>query len=416
MEAQRSRQIVIAGAGIAGLTAAIAFAKNGYSVQLYEQARQLEDTGSGIQLSPNATRVLAHLGVLDNLILAAVQPRAVMVREARRLRKLAEVPLGGGAEDRWGAPYLVVHRADLQTALLARARREPDIRLVTGARLADAAFHARGVTASLDVQGDVREVACRLLVGADGVASTVRNLGTRAAPPKYSGYAAWRATVRGNSDVGEALATIMPSDCVTVCAHPRFHLVGYPIRGGAAINLVAVVNSQSAGERKPGERGDPEILARAMRRTAEPLSSLARAVEPWTLWPIREVPPDHPWTSGAGVALIGDAAHALTPFAAQGAAMAIEDAMVLANLFAAMPDDVAGALSRYEALRRPRIRRVEARGRFNRFAWHAWGPIALARNILLRQRSGKQLADELDWLYGFDACKAPQVEKKRSEG
>lgn len=415
MEARRSRQIVIAGAGIAGLAAAIAFAKNGFSVQLYEQAAQLEDAGSGIQLSPNATRVLAHLGVLDSLIAAAVEPRAVTVREARRLRTLAEVPLGRRAEERWGAPYLVVHRADLQTALLARARREPDIRLVTGARLADAAFHAHGVTASLDAGDQVKEVACLLLVGADGVGSTVRNLGTRGAPPKYSGHAAWRATVRADSDIGAALATIMPADCVSVYTHRRFHLVGYPIRGGAATNLVAIVNSRTE-EGRPGDRGDPAVLARAMRGTAEPLASLAGGVEPWTLWPIREVPPDHPWTGGAGVALIGDAAHALTPFAAQGAAMAIEDAIILANLVAAMPDDLAGALARYEAVRRPRIRRVEARGRFNHFAWHAWGPVALARNIVLRWRSGKQLADELDWLYGFDACKAPQAEKPTRGG
>jgi salicylate hydroxylase len=412
MEAQRSRQIVIAGAGIAGLTAAIAFAKNGYSVQLYEQANKLEDTGSGIQLSPNATRVLAHLGVLDKLLTASVEPRAVVVREARRLRKLAEVPLGGKAEDRWGAPYLVVHRADLQTALLARAKREPDIKLVTGARLADAAFHARGVTVSLDIAGDVKEAACLLLIGADGVGSTVRNLGTRGAPPRYSGYAAWRSTVRRDSDIGEALATVMPADCVTVYAHRRFHLVGYPIRGGTATNLVVVVNSRSE-EARPGDRGDPAILARAMRGTAEPLASMARGCEPWTLWPIREVPPDHPWTGGAGVALIGDAAHALTPFAAQGAAMAIEDAIILSNLVATMPEDLAGALARYEALRRPRITRVEARGRFNHFAWHAWGPLALARNMVLRARTGRQLAAELDWLYGFDATKAPAPEKKK---
>lgn len=412
MAAQRSRQIVIAGAGIAGLTAAIAFAKAGFSVQLYEQANELADAGSGIQLSPNATRVLAHLGVLDNLIVTAVEPRAVSVRDARKLRQLAEVPLGAKAEERWGAPYLVAHRADLQTALLARARREPDINLVTGARIADAAFHSRGVTVSLDAAGDLKEVACLLLIGADGVASTVRNLGTRDAPPVYSGYAAWRSTVRGDSAAGKALARAMPADCVTVYAHPRFHLVGYPIRGGAAINLVAVVNSKSEGKR-PGDEGDPDILARAMRRTAKPLVSLAHDAAPWSLWPIREVPPDHPWTGGPGVALIGDAAHALTPFAAQGAAMAIEDAIVLANLVAASPDDLASALARYEALRRPRIKRVEARGRFNHFAWHASGPVALVRNIVLKARTGRQLAAELDWLYGFDATKAPPPEKKK---
>ena len=411
----RSRQIVIAGAGIAGLTAAIAFAKNGFSVQLYEQAAKLEDAGSGIQISPNATRVLAHLGVLEQLIATAVEPRAVVVREARKLKRLAEVPLGTKAEDRWGAPYLVAHRADLQTALLNRAKREPDIRIVTGARLADAAFHPRGVTVSIDVAGDVKEAACLLLVGADGVGSTVRSLGTRDAPPSYSGYAAWRSTVRADGPLGQSLLKAMPPDCVTVYAHKRFHLVAYPIRGGSALNLVVIVDAKHAAAR-PGERGDPEVLARLMRGTGEPLSTLAREAAPWSLWPIREVPPDHPWTGGNGVALIGDAAHALTPFAAQGAAMAMEDAIILANLVAAMPDDIGAALARYEALRRPRIKRVEARGRFNHFAWHASGPIALARNLVLRGRSGRQLAAELDWLYGFDATKLPEPEKKKRKG
>ncbi|WP_127523923.1 FAD-dependent monooxygenase [Mesorhizobium sp. Z1-4] len=411
MDTRRSRQIVIAGAGIAGLTAAIAFAKNGFSVQLFEQAPQLEDAGSGIQLSPNATRVLAHLGVLEHLIPSAVEPRAVVVREARKLRRLAEVPLGSRAEDRWGAPYLVAHRADLQTALLARAKREPDIRLVTGARLADAAFHPRGVTVSIDVAGDVKEAACLLLVGADGVGSTVRNLGTRDAAPNYSGFSAWRSTVRANGPLGQSLLEAMPADCVTVYAHKRFHLVAYPIRGGTAVNLVVIVDAKHAAAR-PGETGDTEVLARLMRGTAAPLATLAREAAPWSLWPIREVPPDHPWTGGASVALIGDAAHALTPFAAQGAAMAMEDAIMLANLVAATPDDIAGALARYEAVRRPRIKRVEARGRFNHFAWHASGPIALARNLILRGRSGRQLAAELDWLYGFDACQPPKSETK----
>ncbi|MBO6719360.1 MAG: FAD-dependent monooxygenase [Rhizobiaceae bacterium] len=411
MEAQRSRQVVIAGAGIAGLTAAIAFAKNGFSVQLYEQAKQLEDAGSGIQLSPNATRVLAHLGVLDHLTGTAVEPRAVAIRDARRLRLLAEVPLGTRAEERWGAPYLVVHRADLQTALLARARREPDIKLVTGARLADAAFHQRGVTVSLDVTGDVREVPCLLLIGADGVGSTVRKLGNRDARAEDSGHVAWRSTVRRDSAIGKALAKAMPADCVTVYAHPRFHLVGYPIRADAAVNLIAIVRGAGGGKR--GERGDPAVLAHLMRRTAEPLRSLAREAAPWSLWPIGEMQADHPWTGSAGVALIGDAAHALTPFAAQGAAMAIEDAIMLANLVAAMPDDIAGALARYETLRRPRIKRVDSRGRLNHFAWHARGPVAFIRNLVLRRRSGAQLAAELDWLYGFDATRLPAPEKKK---
>jgi salicylate hydroxylase len=150
MDAPRSRQIVVAGAGIAGLTAAIAFARKGFSVQVYEQAAELQETGAGLQLSPNATRVLGALDVLEHLAPAAIAPERIDMRGARRQKLLGSVPLGKDAETRWGAPYLVAHRADLQSALLARARRDPDIRIATGARVSDAALHTRGATVSID--------------------------------------------------------------------------------------------------------------------------------------------------------------------------------------------------------------------------------------------------------------------------
>jgi salicylate hydroxylase len=400
MNAPRSRQIVVAGAGIAGLTAAIAFARQGFSVQVYEQAPQLQEAGAGLQIPPNATRLLSALGALEHLRPAAIAPERIELRSAKRQRLLSSIDLGARAEARWKAPYLVAHRADLQSALLARAQRDPDIRIVTGARVSDAALHARGATVSIDRDGRIDEVSCLLLVGADGVHSSVRGLGGGAPADRPSGYIAWRTTVRRDSRLGQALAEAMPQDVVTAFLHRRFHLVAYPLRGGTAVNLVAVTQAQAGGKADAAAGHAP--LSAAMGGLRGALATLADDAAPWTPWPISEVDPRISWTGEVGAALIGDAAHAMTPFAAQGAAMGIEDAVVLAELVAARPDDMPAALAAYEALRRPRVARAAARGRLNRLAYHAAGPMALGRNLFMRLR-GERLAADLGWLYGYDA-------------
>lgn len=401
MDIARPRQIIVAGAGIAGLTAAIAFARRGFAVRVFEQAPQFQDAGAGIQLSPNATRLLDRLGVLDHLRPAAIRPERIALVEARRQRQIAAVPLGAAAETRWGAPYLVVHRADLQSALRTRAARDPDIEISTGARVSDAALHARGVTVSIDRQGAISEASPLLLVGADGVWSSVRAIGTGHHAERFSGDVAWRATLRRDSRAGAALEAIMPPDQVTAFLDPRFHLVAYPLRGGTVLNLVAIAR----GSWNPTAQGpvDPAPLAAAMRGVRGPLASIAGEAGVWSLWPIHEVPLSLAWTAPQGAALVGDAAHAMTPFAAQGAALAIEDAVTLAELVAASPTDVPAALEAYDKARRPRVQRIARRGRFNKWMWNAGGFTRIGRNLVLARRSPAQLAADLDWIYGFDA-------------
>ncbi|HEY4192970.1 MAG TPA: FAD-binding protein, partial [Mesorhizobium sp.] len=157
MDDTLSRQVVIAGAGIGGLSAALAFAERGYTVRLYEQASHIEAAGAGIQLSPNATHVLKRLGVLDRLLPSAVRPQAVVLKDASTLAELASVPLGEDGQRRWKAPYLVAHRGDLQNAMLAEIAGIPEIELVTGARLSTLATHSRGITASFLVEGNLKQ-------------------------------------------------------------------------------------------------------------------------------------------------------------------------------------------------------------------------------------------------------------------
>jgi salicylate hydroxylase len=402
----RAAPIAIAGAGIAGLTAALALAQRGFKVRLLERADRLEEVGAGLQLSPNATRLLDRLGVLSILRPIAVRAEAVEIRSARTLGVLASVPLGEKAVRRWGAPYLTVHRADLQSALLAAVKRQPAIELATGAAVRDAAFHDRGVTLSIDHDGRIEELGCSLAVGADGVWSTLRTLGGQERQSRYSGYIAWRAMLHPAPMTEDTDGTVPPNDRVTAWLHRGFHLVAYPVRAGEVINLVAVTLAPEV-TRRWSNTGDLSRLTGVMGGASPALLRLVQAADRWTTWPIHEVPPGETWTSEAGIALIGDAAHAMSPYAAQGAAMAIEDAVALAAALGREHGNLAAALPLYEQARRKRVRRVAARGAFNRFTWHARGPVAFARDRVLALRKPEALAADFDWLYGHDAEQLP---------
>lgn len=394
-----SRQVVIAGAGIGGLTAALAFAERGYTVRLFEQAARIEAAGAGIQLSPNATHILDRLGVLQHLLPSAVRPAAVILKDARTLRTLATVPLGSSGQARWKAPYLVAHRSDLQGALMAVIAHIPEIQFITGAQVSGLVAHSRGITASILIGGKAEEVGGFLLIGADGVWSKIRGL-DGSAKSKFAGELAWRAIISTESEAGAAFAEIAEPDCVTTFLHPGFHLVAYPMRGGAAFNLVAFTKGERIAEGWSG-KANATILSSSMRGTASALARLAAGAGPWTAWPVHTVDPHHAWTSSDGTALIGDAAHAMTPFAAQGAAMAIEDAATLAASVAEAPDNLSAALASWEKMRKVRLAKVARRGALNHLAWHAAGPVALARNLVLKMRSPETLAADLDWLYGW---------------
>lgn len=401
MTAAGARRVLIAGAGLAGLTAALALARRGFEVRIFERAEKLEQVGAGLQLSPNATRILDRLGVLERLRPLAVAPEAIVLRDAKSLRELARVPLGRGAEERWGAPYVVAHRADLQKALLAAVEANGHIECFTGAEVRDFVFAGGRIevfvtpTEGEDKGATPSTEYGSLLVGADGVWSRVRQ-SAGLGRSRFTGELAWRVTVAASDIVQTGL---LPRDAVTAFLHPGVHLVTYPVRAGTEINLVAVTKGGSLGEGWDSEQ-DPQALYSAFDGAHRELLEIVKRAGAWLPWPLHAVEIGS-WTRPGGLALVGDAAHAMTPFAAQGAAMAIEDAAILADAVAATPDDIAGALTRYEKLRRPRIARVARRGALNHLAWHARGTVALARNLVLGLRSPERLMADMDWLYGW---------------
>jgi salicylate hydroxylase len=379
------KHAAIVGAGVAGLTAALSLAAKGISSDIIEQAPQLGEVGAGLQLSPNATRVLDHLGVLGELERHWFEPRAISLVSGTDLRHLASVPAGEFARKRWGHPYGVLHRSTLQQGLLRAVLNQPLCRLHLGHRVQriDAAALANGMDRTPD-----------LIVGADGAWSVARDAIAGSPSVSFSGNIAWRFTITQN-----AAPAFLSRHGVTAYLGAKAHLVSYPLKEIDGFNLVAI----AAGTRSDESWAiDADAARRAMLLEQfsgwhRDIRTILAGAEKPTFWPLYEAS-DGNWHNGRDTVLIGDAAHAMMPFSAQGAAMAIEDAFSLAAHVAraALPS----ALAAFSTERKARAARVKARGDFNRFAYHARGPFRIGRDIVLSLRPAEKLAADLDWLYG----------------
>jgi salicylate hydroxylase len=388
--------VLIAGGGIGGQAAALALARAGCDVRLFEQAALWSEAGAGIQLGPNATRLLHQWGLESALAGVAVAPAHLVVRNAHDGAQLAALRLGDIFGARYGAPYFTVHRADLH-ALLVQA-----------ASSAGASLQLHSTIAAIDTSPDgaVRlqlEAGARAtgdaLVGADGIWSRVRPAVIDDGTVQSTGHLAYRALLEQS-----ALPAQLRSTDVTVWLGPRCHVVAYPVRRGDCLNLVAIVDGSAHSlAQEWDEEGTGADLCAALGSVCEPLQALAMSTNSWRLWSVRERPPlaSANQMARGRVALLGDAAHPMRPYLAQGAAMALEDADALAAVLAPAGSgavDVPAALQLYAQRRWQRCARVQRRAQRNGQVFHATGLLRWGRDTALRLL-GERLLD-LPWLYG----------------
>jgi salicylate hydroxylase len=391
-----SRTVIIAGAGIGGLTAALALARNGFRALILERAEWLEETGAGIQLSPNATRILIGLGLAERLAPHVVAPTAIRVLGGRSGREIVRIPLGTEALHRYGAPYWVIHRGDLQAALSDAAAQDLNVVLRLGMSMEDFATHPHGVTVSARGNTGLWTEHGHALIAADGLWSAARARMAANVTPRFAGRTAWRALVPAAQ-----LAPEFREPLVHLWLGRDAHLVHYPVKGGKLINVVVITADDWSGPgwSEPASRID--LLARLpSRRWAPQAHSVFRAPDAWLKWALYETEPLTSFAQGAA-ALLGDAAHAMLPFLAQGAAMAIEDAAVAAQCLARMPDDPAAAWESYSAIRRGRARKVQRLAARNGKRYHRAGAAAMLRNTAMRLLGGERLLQNYDWLYDW---------------
>nr|CAD6412457.1 salicylate hydroxylase [Rhizobium sp. Q54] len=379
----------VVGAGIAGLTTALSFARRGIACDIFEEARELTEVGAGLQISPNASRILADLDLLPALEAVWTEPERIALVSGTSLRQIAHVPVGPFARERWGAPYGVLHRATLQKTLIEAVK----------------ANSLCSIYLDHPIRPDIREtlrhaggMGYDLIVGADGVWSNIRAEVSGSPLPGFSGNVAWRFTIpqAGAPDW-------LPLDQLTAFLGPSTHLVAYPLKDTDSINLVAIASGIGAGQMWDAKASEAQhrMLVTQFSAWDSRISRLLADTDAATFWPLYQASIGR-WQNGKDVVLIGDAAHAMMPFAAQGAAMAIEDAFLLAEKVHRAPS-LPRALSDFEAERKARAARVRSRGAFNRFAYHARGPIRIGRDLVLALKPPQSLAADLDWLYGYRA-------------
>lgn len=379
---------LVAGGGIGGLAAALGLAGRGRSVRLFEQAKAFEEVGAGLQMSPNGVAALRALGAWEAVEPSCVIPSEIHMRDGRTGGLLQRIRLGKPFEERFGAPYRVCHRADLLAGLLATARATPGIELSTGCRAA--AAETGDGSARLDFDGTAPATGSAV-IAADGIHSALRAAVAGASAPFVHRVSLYRSLLPL-----EKVPPEIEADCVTLWLCQGGHVVHYPVSNWRSFNIVAATEGYPEGGSWQTPAGAGEV-PRRFQGACEELESLLAAPAHWLRWPGTDLAPLPHWSRGR-VALLGDAAHATLPYLAQGAVMALEDAVVLAREIAA-PRPIGEAFRAYEALRKPRTARVQEQSRRMSRIYHASGPMALARNLTLNLASPSFALSRLEWIY-----------------
>ncbi len=387
--------ISVAGAGIAGLACAVAVARNGHSATVFEQAGRLEAIGAGLQLGPNAVRVLEDLGVWSTLEPQCCAPERIRVCDAISGKQLSVLELGDSFTSRFGSPYRVAHRADLINALAQTAAQNKSINIVNNCRITglEPGRPARLKT----ISGETHEAD--LVIAADGIRSALRAQIAPDSQPRLSGETLYRAL----APAGDLPRDLDP-DAVYLWLAPGAHIVHYLVSSGRRLNIVASIEQPANQAGWNNIAGRDDVLG-ALPGATSALTELLSVPASWLAWTGADLDPVPTWSQDNCV-LAGDAAHASLPHLAQGAAMALEDAACLATCIGEGSGDLKAALASYQAQRQPRTARIVRESRKNALIYHMRGPKALARNLALKLMPGSMQLQRLAWIYACQPATA----------
>jgi salicylate hydroxylase len=385
----RSEPILISGGGIGGLITAYCLAHHGFPVRLFEQSAEFKEVGAGIQLGPNIFRMLEKVGLKEAVLADAHVPPAQEMRDALTGKLVTHIPLGDEFKARFGQPYAVTHRADIHATFLQACEGSNLVQLETSRRVDDFADHGDHVTVALNNGETVRG---RALIACDGMWSNIRERIIGDGKPRVSGHIAYRGVLK-REDVPKDLWR--PD--VVLWAGPRTHFVHYPLRRGELYNLVAVFHSDHYEEGWDAE-GSKEVMWQHFKMQVPQVLRMLERIDTWRMWVLCDREPVKDWTRG-NITLLGDAAHPMLQYLAQGACMATEDAVILADRVAAQPDNLPAAFEAYQQARYLRTGRTQIMARLYGEVYHARGVAAELREAALSGRTPQQSYDGISWLY-----------------
>ncbi|MBC2769156.1 3-hydroxybenzoate 6-monooxygenase [Pusillimonas minor] len=393
------QKVIIVGGGIGGLAAALSLSRQGIEILLLEQADQIGEIGAGIQLGPNAFAALDALGVGQAARNRAVFTDHTTMMDAIDATEVVRIETGEKFRERFGNPYAVIHRADIHLSILEAVQDNPLIKFKTSTHVEEVKVGPNGVEV-IDTKGEVYKADA--VVGCDGVKSVIRAR-TIGAQHRVTGHVVYRAVVE-RDNMPEDLRINAP----VLWAGPRCHLVHYPLRAGKQYNLVVTFHSREQEEWGVREGSKEEVLSYFQGIHPRPAQMLDRPTS-WRRWATADADPVEAWGTGR-CTLLGDAAHPMTQYMAQGACMAIEDAVTLGEAFAKAEGDIDAAFRLYESVRIPRTARVVWSTREMGRIYHAKGVERQVRNLLWKGKTQEQFYTQLEWLYGWrkDNCLEPR--------
>ena len=391
MQSSLDLPVLVAGGGIGGLAAALALTRQGFKVKVLEQSPQIGEIGAGIQLGPNAFHAFDALGVGDKARSRAVYTDFMVMHDALDEYQVGKIPTGDAFMRRFGNPYAVIHRADVHLSLLEGALETGRVEFLTSTRVTAISQDDHGVTLTDQSGNPHRGLA---LIGADGVKSVVREqfVGD---PARVTGHVVYRAVVER-----EDFPKDLQWNAASIWVGPNCHLVHYPLRGGEQYNVVVTFHSRQQEEWGVTEGSKEEVQSyfQGICARARQLIDLPKS---WKRWATADREPIGQWSFGK-VTLLGDAAHPTTQYLAQGACMALEDAVTLGEALKAHDNDLVKAFDMYQKARVARTARIVLSAREMGRIYHAKGVERLVRNDLWRGRSADRFYDAMEWLYGWN--------------